>query len=110
MKLLFILFRRADLTHEQAVAEWSGPGHLATVKAIPGLRKWVLNWPIRIPKDGDSDGVAELWFDSIEAVDQAMRSPEMAAAVEDGRRFLDPQRTHALVVEEKTMIGQAMPA
>ena len=110
MKLLFILFRRADLTHEQAVAEWSGPGHLSAVKAIPGLKKWVLNWPIRVPKDGDADGVAELWFDSTEAVDRAMRSPEMAAAVADGRRFLDPQRTHSLVVEEKTLIGQEIGA
>lgn len=110
MKLLFILFRRADLTHEQAVAEWSGPGHLSIVKTIPGLRKWVLNRPITVPSEVAADGVAELWFDSGPALEQAMSSPQMAAAVEDGKRFLDMQRTHALVVDEKTMIGQEMPA
>jgi uncharacterized protein (TIGR02118 family) len=110
MKLLFILFRRADLTHEQAVAEWSGPGHLSAVKALPGIRRWVLNWPITAPKGSQSDGVAELWFDSAETLEHAMRSPEMAAAVEDGRRFLDMERTHSLIVEEKTLIGQAITA
>jgi hypothetical protein len=30
-----------------------------------------------------------------------MKSPEMATAVEDAKRFLDMTRTYALVVEEK---------
>jgi hypothetical protein len=45
--------------------------------------------------------VSELWFDSPEA----MTSPEMAAAVEDAKRFLDMVKTYALVVDEKRVLG-----
>jgi hypothetical protein len=34
-----------------------------------------------------------------------MNSAEMAAAVEDARSFLDMEKTYALVVDEKTVIG-----
>jgi len=34
-----------------------------------------------------------------------MASPEMAAAVEDGKKFADMERTYALVVDEKIVIG-----
>jgi hypothetical protein len=39
-------------------------------------------------------------------MEQAMKSPQMGAAVEDAKRFLDMQRTYALVVQEKTVIEQ----
>ena len=35
----------------------------------------------------------------------ALSSPEMAAAVEDARRFLDMERTGMVLVEEKTLAG-----
>lgn len=35
-----------------------------------------------------------------------MSSPQMAAAVEDAKRFLDMGKTDALVVDEKTMFGK----
>jgi hypothetical protein len=34
-------------------------------------------------------------------MEQAMNSPQMAAAVEDAKRFLDMERTYALAVDEK---------
>lgn len=104
MKVLFVLFRRADVSHERALAEWSGPQHTAIVREVPGLRKWVQNHVVQVPNEQAADGIGELWFDSAEAMQQAMNSPQMAAAVEDAKRFLDMQRTYALVVDEKTVM------
>jgi hypothetical protein len=35
---------------------------------------------------------------------QAMASAEMAAALEDGKKFADMERSYALVVDEKAVI------
>ncbi|MCI0562014.1 MAG: EthD family reductase [Nitrososphaera sp.] len=104
-KVVFVLFRRADLTHEQSLAEWNGERHTSIVRKIPGLKKWVQNHIISAPNEAAPDGIGELWFDNAEAREQAMNSPEMAAAVEDAKNFLDMERTYALVVDEKTIIG-----
>jgi uncharacterized protein (TIGR02118 family) len=53
-----------------------------------------------------ADGIGELWFDRKAAMEQAMNSPEMAQAAEDAKRFLDMERTYALVVDEKTVFGE----
>jgi len=105
MKVVFVLFRRADLTHEQSLAEWNGERHTSIVRKIPGLKKWVQNHVISAPSEAAPDGIGELWFDNAEAMEQAMNSPEMAAAVEDAKNFLEMERTYALVVDGKTVIG-----
>jgi uncharacterized protein (TIGR02118 family) len=104
MKLVFVLFRKADLTHEQALAEWVGERHTSIVRKIPGLKRWTQNHAVKLPSEAAADGVGELWFASTEAMQKAMKSPEMAAAVEDAKRFLDMERTYALVMDEKAII------
>lgn len=104
VKLLFVLHRKSDATHEQALAEWSGAQHISIVKAIPGLKKWVQNHAVELPSESATDGVGELWFDTAEDMENAMKSPQMGAAVEDAKRFLDMQKTYAIVVQEKPVI------
>jgi uncharacterized protein (TIGR02118 family) len=104
-KVLFVVFKRADLTHEQCLAEWHGEPHISTVKKLPGLKKWVQNHVTVLPSEAAPDGIGELWFDDPAALEQAMNSPEMGAAVEDAKRFLDMEKTYALVVAEKPVIG-----
>ena len=108
MKVLFVLYRRSDLSHEQALAEWSGPRHTAIVREVPGLKKWVQNHVVEVTSEAAADGIGELWFDSAEAMEHAMHSPQMGAAVEDSKQFLDMQRTYALVVQEKTVIEEPL--
>lgn len=104
-KLMFVLYRRAEISHEQALAEWNGPRHSSIVSKIPGLKKWVQNHVTALPNQTAADGIGELWFDDLGALEQAMNSTEMAAAAEDAGKFLDMQRTYAVVVDEKTVIG-----
>lgn len=106
MKVVFVLFRRAGLTHEESLAEWNGARHTSIVRKVPGLKRWVQNHAIAVPNEAAADGIGELWFDSKEAMEQAMNSPQMAAAVEDAKKFLDMERTYALVIDEKTVIGR----
>ena len=103
-KLIFILHRRGDQTREQCYEQWSGHQHTSIVKAVPGLRRWVQN-RVTTPSDGSAcDGIGELWFDSPAALEQALNSPEMAAAAADAQRFLDMERTATLIVGEDTII------
>jgi len=104
-KLMFVLYRRANISHEQALAEWNGPRHSSIVSEIPGLKRWVQNHVTVLPHETAADGIGELWFDDADALERAMNSPEMTAAAEDAGTFLDMQRTYAVVVDEKTVIG-----
>ena len=105
MKVLFVWFRRSDVTHDQALAEWSGERHMSAVKKIPGLKKWIQNIPATLPNATAADGIGELWFDTAENMQQGMASAEMAAAVEDGKRFADMERAYVLVVDEQAVVG-----
>jgi uncharacterized protein (TIGR02118 family) len=104
-KAVFVVFKRVDLTHEQSLAEWSGNQHTSIVRKVPGLKRWVQNHAMAAKNEASPDGIGELWFESAEAIGRAMKSPEMSAAVEDAKRFLDMTRTYAIVVEEKTIVA-----
>lgn len=104
-KVIFILHRRADLTREQMGEHWRGQQHTSIVSKVPGLTRWVQNHITSAPGEPTCDGVGELWFDSDEAMQQALSSPEMGAAVEDAKRFLDMEKTGLIMVEEKFFVG-----
>lgn len=103
-KVVFVLFRRADLSHEQCLAAWKGEQHVSIVKKVPGLRRWVQDHVALLPQEGAADGIGELWFDDSGARKHGMESSQMAAAVEDAKRFLDMVRSYALVVDEHVVI------
>ena len=104
-KLIFILQRKAGTTREACLKYWEGERHNAIVRTIPGLAKWVENHVISAPGEPACDGVGEMWFESDEAMQSALNSPVMAAAVEDAKNFLDMEKTGLVIVEEKTVIG-----
>ena len=108
-KVIFVLHRRADLTREQMAEQWSGQQHTSIVNKLPGLTRWVQNHVTSAPSEPICDGIGELWFASSEAMQQALNSPEMGAAVEDAKRFLDTEKTGLMMVEEKPVVGLARP-
>src|ERR1700749_4615066 len=104
-KGIFVLQRRAGLTREQALEHWSGEQHAAIVGKLPGLTRYIQNHVDAAPAEPVCDGIGELWFATDDLMNEALNSPEMAAAVEDAKRFLDMERTSMILVQEKTLVG-----
>jgi uncharacterized protein (TIGR02118 family) len=107
-KVIFVVQRKPGTTREQCIDYWAGDRHTSIVARIPGLTHWVQNHVASAPAEPAAcDGVGELWFESDDALQRALSSPEMAAAVEDADDFLDMDRTGLIVVVEKTVIEPA---
>jgi len=105
-KMFFILQRRDDKTLDEVRQQWSGEGHLSHVRQLPGLTRFVQNYIVASPSGHVCDGVGELWFEDIDVMEKALNSPEMAAAVESARSFLDMETTAMIIVEESTVISR----
>lgn len=104
-KVIFVVQRRPGTTREQCLEAWAGERHTSIVQKLPGLTAWRQNHVASAPDGAICDGIGELWFESPEAMEAALASPEMAAAVEDAKSFLDMERTGMVIVEEKTIVG-----
>lgn len=104
-KVMFVVTRRNGMNRTECLEQWSGEKHRTIVEAVPGLRKWVLNHVVSEEGENQPDGIGELWFDDQETLEAAMNSPEMGAAIEDAKRFLDMERTYAVVVKEEAVLG-----
>src|ERR1700746_3181765 len=104
-KVIFVLQRCAGLTREQALAQWSGEQHVTIVGKLPDLTRYIHNPVAPAPAEPVCDGIGELWFATDDLMNEALSSPEMAAAVEDAKRFLDMERTGMILVREKILVG-----
>jgi uncharacterized protein (TIGR02118 family) len=103
-KVIFILQRKQGTTRDACLQYWKGERHTSIVRTLPGLTRWIQNHVISAPGEPACDGVGELWFESDEAMQSALNSPAMTAAVEDAKNFLDMEKTALLIVEEKTVV------
>ena len=70
-----------------------------------GLTRYIQNHAGPAPAEAVCDGIGELWFATDDLMNKALNSPQMAAAVEDAKRFLDMERTGMILVQEKILIG-----
>lgn len=101
IKLTFALVRRPDFTREQFQAYWFDHHAplVASVREALRIRRYVqthslppeVSEPIRASRGApeDYDGVAQLWWDSLEDMAAAVAEP---AAIEAGRRLLEDER------------------
>jgi len=122
IKLVFCLRRRPELSREEFQRYWyetHAPLVRKHAEAL-GIRKYIqvhstshpMNQAIQASRGApdEYDGVAELWFDSLEAM-AANRSPEAAAAgaalLEDEAKFIDLARSPLWFAEERAVIGEA---
>ena len=104
-KVIFVLQRKAGTTREECLDSWAGDDHIALLRKLPGLTKWTQNHVRWAPGEPVCDGIGELWFESDDAIEEALNSPEMVAAVEDAKNFLDMEKTGLVIVEEQTVLG-----
>jgi uncharacterized protein (TIGR02118 family) len=101
IKIVLLLHRRPDLSPEEFRRHWHDV-HRPLLERLPGLQRLVLNEVLPGP-DGTPppyDGIAEDWFDSVEAMQAAFASPEAQAVAADTANFLGMSRFQVLAVAE----------
>ena len=123
VKLVFCLTRLPHLSRDEFHRYWRerhAPLVRESAKAL-GIRRYVqvhtletsVNDALRRGRGGPEpyDGVAELWFDSLDALAAAGATPEGCAAgrrlVEDERTFIDLARSPIMLAEEHEIVGTA---
>lgn len=93
IKLIALLKRKSGLTREEFADRWLND-HIKLSSKMPGLRGYRVNIAIDHQPDGDGiepiyDGTAELWWDSVEAMEAAFDSQEGKIAGEDADQFAE---------------------
>ncbi|MDP6688137.1 MAG: EthD family reductase [Alphaproteobacteria bacterium] len=108
IKRISLLTRKPDLSHEEFVRHWLEV-HGPLARAVPGIRRYVQSHiqseTVRadIPAtDIEVDGIAELWYDSVAAMEQSSATPEAQALFADGALIIG--QIKSFVVEEKVII------
>jgi len=121
LKLVFPIRRLPTLSRAEFQKYWfENHGPLVRRHAgVLGIRRYVqlhtldepLNAVLRESRGTQEayDGVAELWWDSREAMEQALASPDAQQAarelLEDERRFIDLPRSALWLGTEQTIIS-----
>jgi uncharacterized protein (TIGR02118 family) len=108
VKLVYCISKKAGMTDEEFFRYWENI-HGPIGARIPRLRKLVQSCRIAVPGDKyrpDYDGIAELWFDDVEALLAARQSPEWRASSEDEANFIDHSKVAYLVTEEHVILDQ----
>lgn len=102
IKLVYCITKRPDLSDEEFFRYWKNI-HGPIGASIPRLRKLVQSHRINI-QGGKCppayDGIAELWFDTVEDLLAARQSPEWQASTADESNFIDHSRVAYFVTEE----------
>lgn len=125
IKLVYCLRRRSDLDRTAFQTYWRethGP-LVAERAAALGVRRYVQGHTVdadgfheafRARNDGSPepyDGVAELWFDDLDAIGGTDEAAIAAGAtlLEDERNFIDLTRSPAFVVREHCLVSAPRP-
>ena len=113
IKSISLLTRKDGMTHEQFMKHWVEI-HAPLALGVPGLRRYLQSHILEERKRPDIpssnvevDGIAELWYDSREAMARAATSPEAKALFADGALFIG--KIKSFTVEEKIIIGGPIP-
>ena len=116
IKFIMCLTRHPNMTRAEFRDYWlnqHGPFFMANADAM-GAKKYVQSHTIDSPLNeglrssrgmqAEYDGVAEVWFESEEALIAGMSSPEGqklgTALAEDENNFVDHSKSSAFIVEE----------
>lgn len=108
IKLISFLIRPSEMTKAEFMQAWR-VDHAEMALTVPGLRKFVLNIIQKEPTRPDvpdypftCDGIAELWFDDEQQMQQVLASAAMKQFRAHGATFIGSQK--AFLVEEQFVI------
>lgn len=108
IKSISLLTRKPELTHEEFVRHWVEI-HAPLAHAVPRLKRYVQSHilaertrPDIATLDVEIDGIAELWYESLEDLRYAMSSPEAKILHDDGATFIGRIKTYT--IEERVIV------
>jgi uncharacterized protein (TIGR02118 family) len=112
VKYIICAKRKAGMTWEEFDGYWRNH-HGAVVKSVPEftrhVRKYVqchlVGGAAPLGAVGDYDGVAELWFDSVEELETAFREPRYLEIIRpDELTFADLSKCISFITEEVQVV------
>ena len=107
LKVIILLKRRPGSSHEEFMKHWKEKHGPLVTKLVPGLRKYVQNHLINLPgMEYDTDGIAELWFDDIDAFQNFVKWRDTDGAkemIKDELSYVDNTSSVRFIVEEHQM-------
>jgi len=106
VKLVYCITKKAEISDDEFFRYWKEV-HGPLGANIPRLRKLVQSHRINISGDKYPpayDGIAELWFDTIEDLLAARQSPEWQASTADEANFIDHTKVAYFVTEEHALV------
>lgn len=100
-KIMILLTRREDMSREDFLHWWLVE-HAPKARTLPGVRRITFN--VIEPGSFDADGIAELWFDSEQAFQDAYATEIGAAVAADSMahvsaRIRIPVAEHQIVTD-----------
>ncbi|WP_232688289.1 EthD family reductase [Halobacterium zhouii] len=98
VKMVQLLVRAEEYTHEEFVERWRGD-HAELAKELPGLQKYTTAVPSD-PERANHDGVVELYFDDMAALEAAFDSDVGETVMADAAEFVDLDAAPTLYLEE----------
>ncbi len=98
---MVVLHKRSDFSQKQ-FCEYLRDVHGPMALRLPGLRKYIQNYPASDPKRQlpHWSAIVELYWDNRDAMEAAWASPEGQRATEDLDAFVDLTLTSWSVVDE----------
>jgi uncharacterized protein (TIGR02118 family) len=114
IKAMSLLTRKAGMSREEFMRAWVDE-HAPMALSVPGLRRYVLQLIVDEPVRADipaqqvtADGIAELWFDDVAAMQKVLASPEMKQLRAHGTTFIG--QIKMFLTEEKVIIDRVQKA
>ena len=106
IKLVYCITKKPGLTDDEFFHYWRNI-HGPIGARIPGLRRLVQSHRLSIPGDKyqpDYDGMAELWFDTVNDLLAARQSAEWKVSNEDEVNFIDRKKVAYFVSVEHVIV------
>ncbi|WP_416841612.1 EthD domain-containing protein [Haloferax sp. DFSO52] len=104
IKLVNLVVRKPDYSHEEFVERWTGE-HADIAKELPGLQKYSTSLPTD-PERSSYDGIVELYFEDMDALKTAFSSETGERVNADAAQFIDMEQGPTLYVDETVQLDR----
>ena len=78
VKYVSVIYRPPGTDRQQVIDYWMKVHAPLVIKALPGLRKYVISFSVPAPGTNEPpkfDGIVELYFDDVKAMEKALTGP-----------------------------------